>query len=90
MASVPVGGQRIDEEGLQHVSVEMDIPNVAGSAPALLTLPAGTGNGAITPECRSLGVVLAHGDDAAGWQSELMNTVALVRSHHELSSKSCR
>jgi hypothetical protein len=33
-----------------------------------------------------MGVVLAHDDDAAGWQSELMNTVALVRSHHELSS----
>ena len=78
VAFVPVKGVQPCDGPVQHIQVEMDVPGVAGSASALLSVPAGSLNGVATEGSRSVGVVIAHDTDPNSWKGELLTALTQV------------
>ena len=93
-AFVPVGGLSSPSEDVQHFTISLEVPGVAGYASAILTCPPGLANGADSVPTRTVGVVLAHDADASTWKGELLSSVAqvcgkyLIYSVHTRSSQS--
>jgi hypothetical protein len=81
IAFVPQGGLRspTDDERIQHISVHMEVPGVAGHAVATLTVLSGLGTLAGTGSMRTVGVVLAHDADASSMTGELLSLLTTVR-----------
>ena len=77
-AFVPVGGVSNPSENVQHFSISLEVPSVAGYASAVLTCPQGLANGAAAIKTKSVGVVLAHDVDASTWKGELLSSLTLV------------
>jgi hypothetical protein len=77
-AHVPVNGIQSGVHGIQHLSIDMDLPGVAGSAHGILTLPPEAANGAASGKVKSVGVIIAHDHDASGWQGNLMRSIVQV------------
>ena len=79
-AFVPVGGVSTPSERVQHISISLEVPAVAGYGSAVLTCLQGLANGAGTVQTKSVGVVLAHDADASSWKGELLSSLTLVRT----------
>lgn len=84
-AFVPVGSlvratQDGEAEGTVDIPISMEVTNVAGYAPAILTVPKGATTGSVLPKLRSVGVVLAHDAESISWKGEVMCSLAKVRT----------
>jgi hypothetical protein len=81
VAFVPLQGLQSCIGPVQHIDIEMEIPGVAGSSPAILSIRKEAANGVPTLEMRKVGVVIAHDADPSSWKGELLSALAQV--HHQ-------
>lgn len=73
-AHVPVNGVKLLKGGIAHVELDIEMPGTPGATPkALLTMPAAAHRPGTV---KSIGVVLSHDLDAAGWRGELLTGLA--------------
>jgi hypothetical protein len=79
VAFVPLQGLQPCEGPVQHIDIEMEIPGVAGSSPAILSIRKEATNGVPSAGMRKVGVIIAHDADPSTWKGALLSALAQVQ-----------